>query len=455
MASLTGLVPKIVTVDFRKLEEIYVNFLNYNCTIRHTKEIIPKGNMVVLIVASSIGSIGNLALSYLPLYFTSLGGTVLQYGMIVTLSTLIGIPTTIAGGIISGPNNLKKIIIMTSWLGPSILLGYYFSNSWIVLSIPILIGAAGSIGSTASRQLVADATNHKNRTAQLSLYQTLTTLPSIIAPLAGGYLVHAMGTVEGFRMGVLISLALSPISIILLVKFLREKNAKSFNTKTQSPLLPDAKQKEPIVSMLHHSKDFWANLTTLPRRLLPLLAAFVLVIVANSTINPYLIFYGISIAKLDSFQWGIILSSQILFANIVRTPLGMISDKFDKKKVLLLSIVFTAPIPIFLIFMTSFWAILGILLVMIAAGVNYGPTHEALQIEITPREKRPALFATYDVLRNISVSTGTIIGAFLFTISYALPFYGFTILEACATAIIASSFFFRPRKPRSVTVQPE
>lgn len=403
-----------------------------------------------MVIATSISSISNIALSFLPVYFTSLGGTVLQYGIITTFATLIGIPSTIAGGAFAGKHSLKKIAILTSWIGPVVLCGYYFSNSWTILSIPILIGAGGAVGSTAWRQLVADTTVQKRRTTQLSLYQTLTTIPSIFAPLMGGYLVHTMGTVEGFRLGALIAIATAPVSTMLLVRFLRERESRAHSTG--QPLLLDDTRQNPFKSVSGYSKGFWSSLITLPRALVPLLAAYVLVIVANSTTSPYLIFYGTTIAKLDSFQWGMILSLQLLFASLIRTPLGVISDKFDKRKVLLVSVIATAPLSIFLIFEHSFFGILAVLLAMIVTGVNYGPTHEALQIEMTPREKRPALFAVYDVLRNIAISAGTIIGAVLFTINYALPFYSFTIMEACAGAVIACAFFLK-LKPRSVAIQ--
>ncbi len=331
------------------------------------------------------------------------------------------------------------------------LVGCYLSNSWTMLSIPILIGAGGAIGSTAWRQLVADATIQKSRTAQLSLYQTLTTIPSMFAPLLGGYLVHTMGTIYGFRAGVLISLAMAPVSTILLIKFLREKSPR---LHTKQDLLPSQGSKlEPFGLVFHYSRDFVSNLSRLPKVLIPLLSAYVLVIVANSITGPYLIFYGTAIAKLDTFQWGVILSMQLLFANLVRTPLGIVSDRFDKRKILLISVITTAPLSTILVFEHSFWGILGILLAMIATGVNYGPTHEALQIELTPREKRPPLFAIYDVLKNIAVSAGTIIGAALFTINYALPFYSFTAIEIGAGAIIACAFFLKSgkRKPLAVS----
>ncbi len=390
--------------------------------------------------------------------------------MVTAFAMLLGIPSTIIGGVIVQRKSWKKVAIFSSWLSICILLGYYFSNSWITLSIPILIAAFGTIGSTAWRLLVADTTVQKNRTAQLSIYQTLTTLPSIFFPLIGGYLVHVMGINEGFRYGILLAIAITPVSTLLMIKFLRDnsqneqpksrvtnptlsqditKHASKIevNLSLNYPTSPQKNRKfgrsQSTVELILYLKDFYKNLISLPKLLIPLLAAYLLVILANSTTGSYLIFYATNIVKLDTFQWGIILSSQLLLANLIRTPLGIISDKFEKRKVLVFSAIITAPLSILLILQNSFLGILGISLAMIATGINYGPTHEALQIELTPREKRPALFSIFDVLTNLSRSIGTIIGAILFTISYFMPFYFFTIVEAGAAVILVLSFLYK------------
>ena len=418
------------------------------------KDIIPKGNIAILIISSSISAAGNIALAFLPVYFTSLGGTVLQYGIITAFAMLIGMPMTILGGILVQRHSLKKIVILTSWFGIALLAGYYFSHSWITLSIPIILGALGALGSTASRLLVADGTIQKNRTAQLSLYQTLTSLPSIVTPLVGGYLVHTMGTIDGFRFGILIALAISPVSTLVMMKFLREykTNQSTANEEVKPVSFQMIKPSNPRLVFSSYFREFYNNLISLPKPLIPLLAAYVLVIVANSATNPYLIFYATSIAKINSFQWGIVLSLQLFAATILRTPLGMLSDRLDKKKVLLLSIMMTAPFATLFVFQSSFLGILGILLAMTITGINYGPTHESLQIEITPREKRPALFAIYDVLNNLARSSGIIIGAALYTVSYVLPFYGFTIMESCAGVILVLAFLRNAGKRRSVSL---
>jgi MFS family permease len=432
-------------------------------------------------------------MTFLPVYFTSLGGTVTQYGLITALGMLVGIPSTILGGVIVPRHGLKRIAILTSWFSPCILLGFYFSTNWFTLSIIMLLGAAGTIGSSASRQIIADATISKKRTAQLSLYQTLGNIPSMFSPLIGGYLVTSMGILEGFRLGTLITVAMSCLSTFLLVRFLHESkdNSKNLNSNSSSNVskqkqmhLPEDKEQKsknqednrliqcicrslPIINRAtknkinigstryYHGayssalflefKNFFTTIPSLPKSLAPILTAYILVIISNSMTGPYYIFYVTNIVRMDSLQWGVILSLQVVFANMLRTPLGMIADRFDKRKVLLVSIATTAPLSILFVFANSFWGILGVSMAMIATGIHYGPTHESVQIELTPRERRPALFAIYDVLTNLSRFTGVITGGVLFSFSYILPFYAFTIIEVCALAILSTVFWQQRR----------
>ena len=279
----------------------------------------------------------------------------------------------------------------------------------------------------------------KRRTAQLSLFQTLTTLPAIFAPLLGGYLVHSMGTIEGFRAGIILSLAISPISTLLLVRFLRE------NTPVPShhQAAEEACAGKITAGSILRPKHLLDRVSRLPRPLIPVLSAYGLVIAANSMTSPYMIFYATSIAKLDSLQWGMIMSLQLFFASMIRTPLGIVSDRFDKRKVLFMSATATAPLATLLVLVHSFIGILGILLTMIATGITYGPTHESLQIDLATSYRRPAMIATHYILKSTSASIGTVVGGMLFMINYPLVFYGFSILEGFAAAIIGMTFLGR------------
>ena len=109
-------------------------------------------------VRGSIGSLGGIAGIFLRVYSTSARGLVTQYGIVMALVMLVVMPSNVAGWIILPKHRVKRISILTSWFGPCVLLGYYLSSNWIALSIIMIVGGAGTIGSSASRQLIADAT---------------------------------------------------------------------------------------------------------------------------------------------------------------------------------------------------------------------------------------------------------------------------------------------------------
>jgi len=413
--------------------------------------VLPRGNLAVLTVTAALGSLSSIALAFLPVYFTALGGSVTQYGLITAAGMAAGIPSTVIGGVIVPRFGLRHIAIATSWLAPVLLLGYYFSGNWVALSVVMILAGASTVGSIASRQLIADATTAKSRAGQLSLYQTLAGVPAMLSPAIGGYLVTTMGAIEGFRLAILVAVAASVASSIFLVRFLKVASRRLESAEAaRLPEMQDLQSHESRQTNdfshsrqkpLSHFQTFFKNSTSLPKVLAPLLAAYGLVVMANSITGPYFIFYATNVAKMDSFHWGLILSLQVILANIIRTPLGMVVDKIDKKKAILISILLTAPLASVFVFVNSFWAILAVSLAMVATGIYYTPTHESLQIELTPREKRPALFAIYDVISNISKFGGVLLGAVLFATSYALPFYMFSIIELAAAAVILIAFF--------------
>ena len=438
------------TISFRWLDQL--RNIKPRVHAKSVSEILPRGNFAVMTLAACLSSLSTIAMTFLPVYFTKLGGTVTQYGFVSGIVLIAAIPSTVVGGVIVPRHGLKKIAIMTSWIGPLVLAAYYLSSNWTQLATIMIIGAGASIGSTTSRQLIADATIRKNRAGQLSLYQTLSALPAMGAPAVGGYLVSTMGIIEGFRMGILVAIVASIASTAIMIRYLREGKAappvQQPKAAETAELLTDiAKDVKTSATgsgnVSSHFVQFFKNTASLPRTLVPVLAAYALVMAANSASGSYLIFYATDIAKLDTFQWGIILSSQLALANLIRTPFGMIADRHDRRKVLLVAIILSAPLPTIFVFMHSFWPILAVSLAMVAVGIYYLPTHEAYQIELTPRHKRPALFVVYDVLTNASRFAGVIIGGILFAISYVLPFYLFTILEAAACAVLAATFLVR------------
>ncbi|GEM_PF-795096 len=409
---------------------------------------IPRGNLGIMSLAGSLGSLNGIALTFLPIYFTSLGGSIPQYGIVTAMGLLVGTFFTIIGGAVVHRHRPTRILAASSLAAPAALVGYYFSRDWFVLAIIMVLAATASISLPSGRQMVADSTTAKRRATQLSTYQLFGSLPSMFSPIIGGYLVSVFGTVPGFRIAAVIAAGLSFCVTFILFRFLREDKTLLHNAENYPKPLVSTDPAKPAASLVAVFRSvsrapvaFLKNVASIPAVLVPIMSAFVLVTVANSIVGSYFIFYATDIVKLSSLQWGIIVSAQVILANILRVPLGMLADRLDKRTVLVLSIAMTAPLPALFTLVHSFLGILAISLAMVATGIHYLSTHEALQIDLTPRQKQPVVFSVYDSSGNLAKFVGVIAGGMLFAANYALPFYAFTIIEGLAAAIVFSSLF--------------
>jgi MFS family permease len=138
-------------------------------------------------------------------------------------------------------------------------------------------------------------------------------------------------------------------------------------------------------------------------------------------------------------EWGIIASLQFLLLSVLKIPGGWFSDRFGKRKVMVVSVVTCAPCTILFTLSHSFIEALTVALLLIVTGIYYAPAHEALQADLTPRMMRGRVTALWEVGNAFSGALGTLIGGFLFqTVNPAMPFYLFTAAELTAALILIS-----------------
>jgi len=184
-------------------------------------------------------------------------------------------------------------------------------------------------------------------------------------------------------------------------------------------------------------KDFKERLIQLPSSLKALILSYALIAFANSLVGQYYILYAKNIIGLTDLDWGIVVSLQILLANILRIPGGWVSDRFGKRKVMIISVLTCAPCTVIFVLSQSFLqaAIAGLFL--IAAGIYYAPAYEALQADLTPKTVRGRITAIWAIGNAISAALGAPLGGFLFqTVNQAAPFILFTIIELAAAFLI-------------------
>ena len=236
--------------------------------------------------------------------------------------------------------------------------------------------------------------------------------------------MNIYGKVDGFRLACIYTAVATLASALVVFFFLKETMLKG-NYQKPKLLSNDT------------LKDFKKRLTQLPNSLKALLVSYSLVAFANGLVGIYYILYAEWVIGLTDFDWGIILSLQFLLSVILKIPGGWISDRFGKRKVMIISVLTCAPCTIMFVLSRSFLQAAIAALLLIVTGIYYAPAYEALQADLTPRAVRGRINSIWAICSTISVAVGATLGGFLFqTVNLATPFILFTVAELAAAFLI-------------------
>jgi MFS family permease len=384
-----------------------------------------RGNIGVIAVGSAIrGFGGGIISTYVSLYFIGLGGSPLTLGLTASIASMIQCVMLLLGGFIADYYGRRKIIVLTAFYGIFFPLLYAVVQDWRIFAALSIIGALGVMSNPASHAVVADSISPQKRTTGIASLQVVSSLPVIIAPLIGGWLIQNHGLLDGFKLACLCTTATAFTSALFIFLFLKETHrhrvAAKLNSSNFNTLIGFVRPPRPL-----------------PTGLKPLMISYALVMFANGAVAQYYILYANNVIGLTNLEWGAIVSLQLLLVIILKIPGAWLSDKFGKRKIMILSAATCAPCAVLFTLAHSFVQALIVALLLIVTGIYYAPAHEALQADLTPRTMRGRITALWGICSTISTALGILAGGFLFQmVSPAVPFYLFTAAELVAVFFI-------------------
>ena len=387
-----------------------------------------RGNIAVIASSNAIVSFGGGIIStYVSSYFIEIGGDPITLGLMTSIASIIQCFMLFLGGFIADYYGRKRIIVLAAFYSVLFPLLYAVVQDWRILVASTIIAAFGAASNPATYAMVADSIPSERRTTGIASLQVISSLPMIFAPLIGGWLIKIYGLFEGFRLGCIYTAATALASALIILFFLKET-------------IPDRTGQKPKLLSNDTLKDFTKRLTQLPNSLKALIISSALIVFANGLVGQYYILYATKVIGLTELDWGIIVSLQFLLANILRIPGGWVSDKFGKRKVMIISVLTCAPCTIIFVLSQSFLQAAIAALLLIATGIYYASAHEALQADLTPKAVRGRITALWAIGNTVSAGLGALIGGFLFqAVNPATPFYLFTATELVATFLIISA----------------
>lgn len=360
-----------------------------------------KRNILVMLTIIFILGMGEeLWMRFVPKYLELFGASVWVIAIYGTLKDLLDAIYQYPGGWLADRLGRRIALVLFCLLAIVGYLLYLMSNSWEwVLFGTFFVMAWSSLTLPAIFSIIGDSLPQTRRAIGFGVQSILKRVPIILAPPLGGWLIASLGLSSGMKLGLGITIGLALVSVFVVLRYYTER-------------APD----------VHHAVRFREIWQSMDARLKRLLVADCLARFADGITDVFIILYVTNILGLTAFTFGWLTSIQMLSAILIYIPIAKLSDRMNRKPFVLLTFAFFALFPLVLVSAANFF---WIVLAFVMAGLREigEPARKAWIVDLAQETIRGRTVGMYYLFRGIVVFPASLVGGWLWTINYRLPFY--------------------------------
>ena len=369
-------------------------------------------NTALLLVALVLAGTGErLWLGFAPKYLETLGATVLVIGLFDGLQTLLGAVYAWPGGWLTDRWGQRRSLLLSNALS---LAGYVLVlvwQHWLALVFGALLFLAWSaLSLPATFSVVATSLDKSRHTMGVGVQSMIRRMPMMVGPLVGGWLITNYGWEQGVRLALLGCIGLSAATTVF-QWFMVEPAAKA--TEKSTPTNSD-------LSFRGVVKSFSPTLREL-------LVSDILIRFCERLPYAFVILWAMNHSGLTAEQFGWLVAIEMVTAMVCYIPVAHLADKHGQRPFVLATFVFFTLFPLTLLFAHNF-ACLAVAFVVRGLKEFGEPARKALIIAQAPPELRARTYGAYYLLRDCIVTSGSFLGAWLWSISPTANFLGAALL---------------------------
>jgi MFS family permease len=377
-----------------------------------------KRNLVILLIAIFvIGAGEELWMRFVPKYLQAVGGTVFVIGLYDALRTLLGAIYAYPGGVLVDLWGHRRAFIIfnaVSIVGYALVLlvphwaaviaGMFLFLSWTCFSLP------------ATFSLVGAALEANRHSMGVGVQSVIKRLPIMIAPFFGGMLIDRFGIINGVRIALTVSVFLSAFTILV-----------------QSQLREEPKEK----FAKSDRWNFWRSLREFNSPMRRLLLSDILIRFCERVPYAWVVIFAMDYIGVSGRQVGILTAVEMLASVLCIIPASHYANRHGREPFVTVTFIMFTLFPISLLISRSFSAL--VVAFIIRGFKEFGDTsRKALIIGYSESQKRGQMIGAYYLVRDSIVSTGAILGAYLWKLGPALNFLG-----AAALGVAGTIFYMR------------
>ena len=383
----------------------------------------------MLLVALVLAGTGEkLWLGFAPKYIEVLAHGVLSAAQIIlvigifdALQTFLGAIYAYPGGWLTDHWGQRKslllfslisiagyilVLVWQSWL--ALLLGSFLFLAWSALSLP------------ATFSVIATSLQSHRHTMGVGVQSMIRRVPMMLGPLLGGWLLTRYGWSDGVRYALALCIAMSLLTLAF-QWFMFEPEAG----RADLPVSQATQQRRPTMTFLGVVKTFTPALREL-------LVSDILIRFCERIPYAFIILWAMDHGGLTAQQYGYLAVFEMVTAMLCYIPVAHLADKYGRRPFVLITFVFFTLFPVTLLWAHDFkWLALA----FVVRGLKeFGePARKALIIGEAVPELRARTYGAYYLIRDCTVTSGSFLGAWLWSMSPSANFIGAAICGGLGT----------------------
>jgi MFS family permease len=351
---------------------------------------------------------------FLPKYLEALGASIPIIGLFGTAEDFFDAVYQYPGGWIADHLGRRRAFLIFIALASAGYLVYLFSRSWPLLFVALaLVMAWQSMASPAIFAVIGDSLPRERRAMGFTLQSILKRLPIVIAPIAGGALIAALGIMSGIHTALLITLALAVVTVLLVLKL---------NIALSPPAATNM-------------RGVWRSF---PSALKRLLVSDIIIRTCEGMTGVLTILYVTNVAGFSVARYGTLIAIQMLTSILVYIPAGKIADRVGRKPFVIATFLGFALFPVAIILASNFALIV---LAFVIGGLSEigEPARKAMIVDFAKENVRARSIGLYYLVRSLSITPAAAIGGLLWKVKPEVPFITAGIIGVLGTLVFAAT----------------
>ncbi len=372
-------------------------------------------NTSLLLVALILAGTGEkLWLGFAPKYIETLGGTVLVIGLFDALQTLLGAVYAYPGGWLTDHWGQRRSLLLFSALS---LMGYLLVLAWhhwlaLVLGVFFFLAWSG-FSLPATFAVVATSLDTRQHTMGVGVQSMVRRVPMMVGPLVGGFLITRFGWDPGIRYALVGCIGLSAGTAVFQWLLVEPASGKVEGRESGN------------VSFLQVLASFNPTLREL-------LVSDILIRFCERLPYAFVILWAMNYGGVTAQQYGWLVAIEMSTAMLCYIPVAHLADKYGQRPFVLATFVFFTMFPLSLLIAHNlFW--LGVAFAVRGLKEFGEPARKALIISQARPELRARTYGAYYFIRDCIVTTGSFVGAWLWSLSPQANFLGAALCGALGT----------------------